>query len=68
MKYFHILAIRVCSAGKGMAVFKPITLGWGLVIIKNWFRIGSRLTDKNFNNKRLKRYSSIGSQSLQNLL
>ena len=33
-KYSHILAIRVCSAGKGMAVFKPITLGWGLVIIK----------------------------------
>ena len=43
----HILAIRVCTAGKGM-VFKPSILGQGLVIIENWSRIGSRLTDDSF--------------------
>ena len=41
--YSHLLAIRVCAAGKGM-VFKPFTLGLGLIIIENWFRGGSRLT------------------------
>ena len=39
----NILAIWVCAAGKGM-VFKPFTLGQGLVIIENWSRIGCRLT------------------------
>ena len=42
--YAHILAIRVCAAEKGM-VFKPFTLGQGLVIIENWSRIGSRSSD-----------------------
>ena len=39
----HILAIRVCAAAEGM-VFKPCSLGLGLVIIENWSRLGSRLT------------------------
>ena len=38
----YILAIQVCATGKGM-VFKPFTLGKGLVIIENWSRIGSHL-------------------------
>ena len=42
--YSHIMAMRVCAAGKGI-VFKPFTLGWGLVIIENWSSIGSRLTE-----------------------
>ena len=42
-EYSHILAIRVCAAGKGM-VFKPFSLVEGLVITKNWSSIGSRLT------------------------
>ena len=37
-----MLAIRVCAAGKGM-VFKPFTLGYGILIIENWSRIGSHL-------------------------
>ena len=37
-------SIRVCLAGKGM-VLKPFTLGYGLVIIENWFSIGSHLTN-----------------------
>ena len=41
--YSHILAIRVCASGKGM-VFKQFAMGYGLVIIENWYRIGSRLT------------------------
>ena len=41
--YSHILVIQVCATGKGL-VFKPFTLGWGLVIVDNWSRIGSRLT------------------------
>ena len=36
-EYSHILAIRVCAAGKGM-VFKPFGLVKGLVIIENWSR------------------------------
>ena len=41
--YSHILAIRVCAAGKSK----------GLVIIENWSRNGFRLADKSCNNKRL---------------
>ena len=42
-RYTHILAIRVCAAGKGM-VFKPFSLVQGLVILENWSSIGSCLT------------------------
>ena len=42
--YSHILAIWVCATGKGM-VFKLFTLGYGLVIIAKWSRIGSHLMD-----------------------
>ena len=41
--YSHILAIRICAAGKSI-VFKPFGLVKGLVIIENWSSIGSRLT------------------------
>ena len=41
--YSHILAIRVCAAGKGM-VFKLFSLVESLVIRENWSSIGSRLT------------------------
>ena len=41
--YSHILAIRVCAAGKGV-VFKSFSLIYGLAIIENWSSIGSCLT------------------------
>ena len=41
--YSHILAIWVSAAGKGV-VFKPFGLVKGLVIIENWYSMGSRLT------------------------
>ena len=35
--------VRLGKSRKGM-VFKPFTLGYGLVNIENWSRIGSHLT------------------------
>ena len=54
-------------------VLQAIYSGINVVIIKNWsnrapFKGIAKRTLKNCNNKRMKGYSGIGSQNLQNLL